>query len=298
MLTNRLTARQPSVRPTRVSGKFAEAKAAAYECWSSLGRSTPVDLWTMSREFGVAEVRVASIRSDAMLIPEGDAFVVLLKAAQEEQLQRFSWAHELAHLLLDRHPENSSAFRGLAGDEIELLCDSLAAEILMPADAFTKSAENFGYGVNAISTLVSTFEAPFEQVGRRLVLTHPEHCVLTTWITTRDAKGFRQASLGSLRLDNRGYRAEHALTNGMDHRLTTPAIVLEAFVREGVQSGDIECLIPRQDRGFTGVTVGRAFTEALGVGSRDSRVVYCLSYLDRTGSAISTLAQAGRLADG
>lgn len=283
MLTNRASARQSSVRPTRVSGKFDEAKAAVYQCWTRLGRSTPVDLWTIGREFGVAEVRLASIRSDAMLIPEGDAFVVLLKAAQEEQLQRFSWAHELAHLLLDRDPNNSSIFRGLAGDEIELLCDSLAAEILMPADAFTRSAENIGYGVNAISTLASMFEAPFEQVGRRLVLTHPEHCVLTTWITTRDAKGFRQASLGSLRLDNRGYQAEDALTSGRDRRLTTPAVVLEAFAREGVQSGDVECLIPRQDRGFVGKTVGKVSTEALGVGSRDSRIVYCLSYLDRVG---------------
>jgi hypothetical protein len=160
------------------------------EAYSLDKLSRPVNLRRLAKGWGVSSVDTQAIDSDAMLLPSPDGYKIVLKSVtshSESSRQRFSFAHELGHLLLRNigyEKRSGLSARQQARnyyDEEEKLCDQIAAEILMPRIAFTKDASRVGWSLLGLRQLLRLYEASVEATARRMVSLMPEACVMAIW---------------------------------------------------------------------------------------------------------------------
>ena len=149
-----------------------------------------VDLNELAVKFGVVSVEMDTISSEAMLIPSADGYKIILKKTDSRSgltRQRFSFAHELGHLLLKSvgYSGNSSSgakHREKHGyNEEERLCDQIAAEILMPSVAFTSDAAESEWSLSKLSHLAGMYGTSIPATARRMVGLIPEPCVMGIW---------------------------------------------------------------------------------------------------------------------
>lgn len=152
--------------------------------------SRPVDLNELAREFGVSSVEVDAISSEAMLIPSAGGYKIVLKKSESAvgiPRQRFSFAHELGHLLLRKlgygggskskpmHRNHDS------GNDEEKLCDQIAAEILMPSAVFVTDAAKTGWELGGLGSLAKQYGTSIPATARRMIGLMPEPCVMGVW---------------------------------------------------------------------------------------------------------------------
>ena len=158
--------------------------------FSLASRPRPVNLFELAAEFGVDSVEEDSISSLAMLVPTSSGYKVVLKRAStagEEIRQRFSLAHELGHLLLrltsHQKPAASLPVHRMDSkrNEEEKLCDRIAAEILMPSEAFSLDASEMGWSLGALPRLRSLYGASVQATASRIVSLSPEVCHMGIW---------------------------------------------------------------------------------------------------------------------
>ena len=69
--------------------------------------------------------------------------------------QLFTLAHEIAHLFLDVEGISNIDFRNRSRDKIEILCNKIAANLLLPAEYFNKSES---YGESEIKAISRKYE--------------------------------------------------------------------------------------------------------------------------------------------
>jgi hypothetical protein len=131
----------------------------------------PIDVESIASSLGVRQIIRNDIGCDGMLHPISPGrFVIFLNVKHNQARQRFSCAHEVAHILISAdHPQLESA------------CDSLAAEILMPRPLFAAHAASLSWQLSSIPTLSSTFLTSIEATAHRYVETINEACSLFTW---------------------------------------------------------------------------------------------------------------------
>jgi|HubBroStandDraft_1064217.scaffolds.fasta_scaffold49733_1 hypothetical protein len=79
-----------------------------------------------------ARVTGEEIFGSGELRRDGSGYVIVYAADLSIPRRRFTIAHELAHVVIDRTGPNAPR----AGKELERLCDLIAAELLMPAPIF------------------------------------------------------------------------------------------------------------------------------------------------------------------
>ncbi len=125
-----------------------------------------------------------------MLLPSAGGYKVLLKKASspgEEVRQRFSFAHELGHLLLRKldydgisGPGTKHRSRG-GRDKEERLCDMIAVEILLPRAAFIADASAAGWSLHGIRRLRQIYRASVPATASRLLNMSPEACHMGIW---------------------------------------------------------------------------------------------------------------------
>lgn len=93
----------------------------------------PVDVEQLARELGVSEIRRVPMVEDGRLEPCPGGARVLLRLGNGKARERFTLAHELAHLMLaEGGGELATRRRDGAWDREERLCDRFAAELLLP----------------------------------------------------------------------------------------------------------------------------------------------------------------------
>ena len=153
-------------------------------------RSRPVDLASVAKEWGVTTVEQRAIASEAMLLPLDQGYKVILKnvnTPRELSRQRFSFAHELGHLLLMSFDYKAAGqltakHRGSGhNDEEERLCDQIAAEILMPRVGFLNDAKRLGWTLRSLGPLAHLYETSIPATATRMVGLFPEPCVMGIW---------------------------------------------------------------------------------------------------------------------
>lgn len=151
----------------------------------SLGK--PVDLEKLATEWGVTSIDVQPIASEAMLLPSSDGYKVVLKEATHRAQfarQRFSFAHELGHLLLNlsglQPQQHQHRDQGRQSQE-ERLCDRIASEILMPRLAFQRDGAVAGWSLSSLKSLASTYQTSITATAIRMVDLMPRHCLLGVW---------------------------------------------------------------------------------------------------------------------
>lgn len=98
-------------------------------------RAMPVDVVGLAHEIGVHEIAtVRGLIEDGRLEQTGGRVRVLLAGRATAERQRFTLAHELAHLLLADPKRDIIARRIRSDDEVERFCDAFAAALLLPRE--------------------------------------------------------------------------------------------------------------------------------------------------------------------
>lgn len=132
-------------------------------------REIPVRIGSLARDLG-AIVRVANLGSgvSGQVSRENDQYTIRVHRHEAKERQRFTVAHELSHLLLHRHIIDASEdgikdnvlYRSGKPERIEYEANSLAAELVMPADRVRERLVVLGGEVNdrVIEELASEFE--------------------------------------------------------------------------------------------------------------------------------------------
>ena len=92
----------------------------------------PTDLIDMGRKLGVQKISYESFPGSGELHKEKGGYRIVCSSDQPSSRQRFTVAHELAHVILESTGKNAPR----AGSSVERVCDILAAECLMPTSVF------------------------------------------------------------------------------------------------------------------------------------------------------------------
>ena len=148
------------------------------------------DLGQLAARLGVVSVEESAIASDAMLLPGSGGFKIVLKAASTPGAmvrQRFSFAHELGHLLLclsgytnDLHSDAKHRNGDKQSTE-ERLCDQIAAEILMPRSLFTQDLVRGEAGLASLSGLARNYGTSILATAKRTIDLTPETTIMGVW---------------------------------------------------------------------------------------------------------------------
>lgn len=153
-------AKPPRAVPMEVIGRYA--------------RQAPVDLEAMAEELDVRVVYDRTLPSgiSGKIQREGDRFAVTINANHSPGRQRFTLAHELAHLIL--HADligagvtDDAMYRSTAlSDETERQADAFAAELIMPAQMVRQLFHK--EGVKSIAGMAQRFDVSHDAAKVRM----------------------------------------------------------------------------------------------------------------------------------
>lgn len=212
-----------------------------------------------------AALQVKTIRYVRKLAAEGrmfwddNGYAIEINAARTPTRQRFTLAHELAHIFFSEPGEIDTFQRqGHAAEllhapdaEEELLCDAAAAEMLMPKRAFQRRAWEYGPSAQAIQVLASEFAVSLAAAARRFAQLDLWRCHIALW----------SLNSAGLPVCDWGVRSGYSRFSIPVGQTAPPGSV----VARAVQKGAGICT-GRSDMGFTddtGERIGPVFGQAL-----------------------------------
>lgn len=146
-----------------------------------------VDLKSLAQRWGVTSIEEREIGSEAMLLPNRNGYSIVLKKADRPSRlarQRFSFAHELGHLLLQKSQQAGITlkYRGHGHSNAEeRLCDQIAAEILMPRLAFQEDAWLDGWSLRNLRNLARKYDTSIPATAIRMIDLMPEEALMGVW---------------------------------------------------------------------------------------------------------------------
>lgn len=125
---------------------------------------------------------------DALLLPEKDGYAIKINSKHHPLRQNFSFAHEIAHIIIDKAAYRSSpdiaefrSVREMDGKIKERLCERVAAELLMPEKLFIGYLNQWGVSINSIQRLAHTFYTSIPATARRIAELSQEPCIALYW---------------------------------------------------------------------------------------------------------------------
>ena len=140
--------------------------------WLSTFR-TPPDLDLFAKSLGVTNIYSSREVDEGAVYRSRRGFVVMLNPDKDHRRQRFSLAHELAHILLD--PElivaghNEPQFWWCSDPANETRCNDVAGHLLMPTRPFKRALSMSGASYAGLLSLSREFQASGEAVISRVV---------------------------------------------------------------------------------------------------------------------------------
>lgn len=157
---------------------------------------------------------------DALLVPTGDTPRIICNArGRSPGRRRFSIAHELVHCFFAdageryhmRTRDRAEYYRTDEARFLERLCDTGAAELLMPQPWFGEAVQRRGCTAQAVPLLAEEFGVSLEATALRMVETDSEPCAiaffdLSAKPSVEERLGRRQAA----RSDTVAYRVKRA----------------------------------------------------------------------------------------
>jgi len=124
-----------------------------------------------------------------LLLPLRDGYEVKINVTHSPEKQNFSCAHEIGHTFFlekDGQVLREKLRKGV-GEKVatsweEGLCDTVASELLMPSQIYTKYAASHNFRINSLITLSRTFNIAIVPAALRLCDVNPRWCFLVHWI--------------------------------------------------------------------------------------------------------------------
>ena len=234
------------------------------------------DLYQLARQWGVSRIEERIIDSDAMLLPNGAGYSIILKKMHLPShlgRQRFSLAHELGHLLLQKSEKTGAVlkYRGHGySDEEERLCDQIAAEILMPRLAFQEDGWMEGWSLRNVRVLAHKYDTSLTATARRMIDLMPEEALMGVWKVSGDAVG-----RANLQWSHRGATSYRVPSGSISSQRL--GLVSQAWASEKLESG----VAPVQDSRFDRIKLLDVPTEAMTWGRGDYKQVMAFYYPTR-----------------
>ena len=176
--------------------------ASAEDCIRRLAAETrmatnqlrPVDLDPLLRHRSILKIIERKLpSSEALLFPVPGGFNMHIEAGADVVRRRFSMAHEMGHTFffnLDRRiPNRPYNYQGTDPEE-ERLCNSFAAEVLMPQEHFIVEAQAAGQGLVPLMRLCDTYLVSLRAAAIRLTSVSAWDVAIVAW----RRYGFRDAT--------------------------------------------------------------------------------------------------------
>ena len=125
----------------------------------------PVDLVRIARHLGIRRIRELDVRLDGQLVELGDGgYEVILSRNAPHTRQRFTLAHEIAHILVASPGDDSMSCGDTATED---LCNRVAAELLIPARFLADTTADLD--VAAFRRLATRFQCSLEATAWRVL---------------------------------------------------------------------------------------------------------------------------------
>jgi len=241
-------------------------RAAARELLSECEiESAPTNLDLVGSFRGVVDVVERQMVPSGRLVPRGTEFEIEINSSHPNGRRRFSHAHEIGHLLIPSY-RGSPKLREdhITGEfqrdqEEEFLCDTAAAELVMPRDLFRAAVGEDALGIDCLLRVAEEFQVSLEAAGIRLTQCDAGECAVIVWEETFKTSQVRemenQISLAGMEEfgPQPRLRIRFASTSeGMSHHffpreksVAEDCLVCGCLGRTGVVSG--ECYLPTGD---------------------------------------------------
>ncbi len=146
--------------------------------------SIPVNPYDIARRCGIVSILTTDIPYDGIISRnEAGDYMVELNSNNSKNRRRFTVAHEIGHtFFFNLEGSVHSRFRLVDGDvnllasnrTEEVLCNLIAAEILMPFSQLSEKGSTLPPTAKTIATLAATFEVSINAMARRVaqVMSH------------------------------------------------------------------------------------------------------------------------------
>ena len=127
--------------------------------------------------------------ASGLTVDRGDGgFTVFLNGRHARTRRRFTFAHELAHIMLrpilgDRlvHHRVFAFEQDPEGARIENLCDVMASALLMPTESVLRLLKQGKWSAASVKHLALEFDVSYEAAARRFLALHAEVRALLIW---------------------------------------------------------------------------------------------------------------------
>ena len=131
--------------------------------------SVPVPMEAYLAEAGAVLKRKRDLGSDeaGWSFPAKGKLYIVVNASDQEERQRFTICHEIAHSVLGVPSDHSMSPWSGKRPHAERLCDSFAAELLLPERLFQPRAERSRVSLASVDALAADFSASTTATGSR-----------------------------------------------------------------------------------------------------------------------------------
>ncbi len=146
-----------------------------------LGGGIPVDLEQIADALGVSEIAQTSMVEDGRTTWDRGRPRIELRDDRSVQRSRFTLAHEIGHILIARDERVARRKHQLEGDDIEKLCDWIAASILMPRRWIVQYARRDLYNLSVLRLIANKADVSMSAAAVRLAEVSNRTCVLLRW---------------------------------------------------------------------------------------------------------------------
>ena len=240
----------------------------------------PINLERVGSCWGVSTVIKRTLDRPGLLHQMEDGRLIIVLNEDEPLVrQRFTWAHELGHIVMAGHDSVgiSCIKTGEVDKELERCCDAIAAEILMPIGQFSPAASEAGWELTAVNNLAKRFQVSLESAAIRMNHLRDEPIVMSVWHTGKQplfALDHRWALP-----NNAAKELKPVIRRNNDPDAIKP--IFEAFHSSQLATGSCRLLV-RSSQKSASRTFKWVPTDALGVGQGRTRKVIGFHYLSRT----------------
>lgn len=233
-----------------------------------------------SRLVNIREIQKTNLGdTSALLLKFHDGYVIKVNQDHYQVRQNFSCAHEIGHMLfsdlklenyvhdIEYRTFNPPKTAELQAKARETLCDTAAAELLMPELVFRKYLSTFGLSITSVKHLAKVFRVSVQAAARRIAEVSIEPCIAILWQPWPKSKpkGLRSV-MGKQSRGNANYMLVHKYVN------------ISSALYKAYQNDN---LVKTWKHFKDGNTVKRLPVEAKGFGCGETRFVISFAFPDR-----------------
>jgi hypothetical protein len=148
---------------------------------SGLAGPPPVDLEALAGALGVEAIRYTDLTEDGRTTWVDGRPHVDLRSDRPATRTRFTLAHEIGHILIDADESVAHRTHGLAHNDIETLCDWIAASILMPREWVASYARRERYTLSLLRVVAHQANVSLAAASVRMAEVGGQTCMLLRW---------------------------------------------------------------------------------------------------------------------